>query len=130
MHQYLLKVITKHYGKIINLIFIFMILVNVLIALFTNYHGNNQILFWVIDIIKFLFIFIAWYVFYEKRASSNNIIKIRGVLVSMAITFYFSCFLFFVISRSNYISPNTLLFILCCAISLIVISTNKSSPKS
>jgi len=130
MHQYLLKVITKHYGIIINLIFIFMILVNVLIALFTNYHGNNKILFWVIDVIKFLFIFIAWYAFYKKGVRSNNMIKTRGVLISMAITFYFSFFLFFLISESNYIHPNTLLFILGCALFIIVISTNKISPKS
>lgn len=54
MHQYLLKVIANNYGKIINLNFIFIILVNVLIALYTNYNGNNQRLFWVIDIIGFL----------------------------------------------------------------------------
>lgn len=130
MPQYLLKVIAKHYCIIINLIFIFMIFINILIALFTNYHGNNKMLFWVIDVIKFLFIFIAWYAFYKKGVRSNNIIKTRVVLVSIAITFYFSCFLFFVISGSNFIHPNTLLFILCCTIAIIVISTNRSSPKS
>jgi hypothetical protein len=130
MHQYLLNVIAKCYGIIINLIFIFMILINVLISLFTNYHGNNKILFWVIDFIKFLFVFIAWYAFYKKGVSSNNIIKMRVVLVSIAITFYFSCFLFFLISKSNYIHPNILLFILCCTIAIIMISTNKSSPRS